>query len=441
MDTNLLTYRSVLRVTIEAATPLAVGSGEKNIITDAVVATDVNGLPYIPGTSLAGVLRHAIAERDKEKAEQIFGSQEMGSEIIISDAVLVGEDGIAIDGLRCDNDNEFYQRYKNLPIRQHVRIGHNGATSNTGKFDGEIVYKGSRFIFDIELQSIEARDAELLSIISEMTSDTFRVGSGTRNGYGAIKIVDVKEQCFDLTKKESLVAYTEQSASLASSFKGTSVNITKTQSSGTKYNLTIKPADFFLFGSGQGDSDADMTPVEEDVVVWNNGKPSFCSETVLIPATSLKGALAHRTAYYYNKLQGVFADNMTEDEFNLHTGDNNVAVKELFGNATNGITRGNVIFSDILEQTNVLYKVLPHVAIDRFTNAPIDGALFQEKVSSADKEFFTVITIAKEISTPNVMEAFELALLDLCKGMLPLGGGVNRGNGRFIGSFTKTKGE
>lgn len=36
-----------------------------------------------------------------------------------------------------------------------------------------------------------------------------------------------------------------------------------------------------------------------------------------------------------------------------------------------------------------------------------------------------------------VQQAFESALKDICTGMLPLGGGVNRGNGVFKGSVTK----
>ena len=36
-----------------------------------------------------------------------------------------------------------------------------------------------------------------------------------------------------------------------------------------------------------------------------------------------------------------------------------------------------------------------------------------------------------------ILEAFETALTDLCKGYLPLGGSVNRGNGTFKGSLKK----
>lgn len=36
-----------------------------------------------------------------------------------------------------------------------------------------------------------------------------------------------------------------------------------------------------------------------------------------------------------------------------------------------------------------------------------------------------------------VEQALEAALQDICKGMLPLGGGVNRGNGIFTGTLKR----
>ena len=50
---NTYRYRQIARVTFEITTPLAVGSGNKDITTDSVVMKDVNELPYIPGTTLA----------------------------------------------------------------------------------------------------------------------------------------------------------------------------------------------------------------------------------------------------------------------------------------------------------------------------------------------------------------------------------------------------
>lgn len=82
---NTFPYRILLRVVLEATTALAVGSGEKDITTDALVATDANGLPYLPGTTIAGVLRHTLAAAlDVESIDQVFGHREQGARLIAS---------------------------------------------------------------------------------------------------------------------------------------------------------------------------------------------------------------------------------------------------------------------------------------------------------------------------------------------------------------------
>ena len=53
-------YRQLAKIVVEAASPLAIGTGATHILTDSPVVTDINGLPFIPATSLAGVIRHAL---------------------------------------------------------------------------------------------------------------------------------------------------------------------------------------------------------------------------------------------------------------------------------------------------------------------------------------------------------------------------------------------
>jgi len=43
----------------------------------------------------------------------------------------------------------------------------------------------------------------------------------------------------------------------------------------------------------------------------------------------------------------------------------------------------------------------------------------------------------KAIGEEIIRKSLESALDDICHGLLPLGGGVNRGNGVFIGDLTK----
>ena len=106
--------RLIARMVIETETPLAIGSGEKDIKTDKLVVKDVNGMPYIPGSSLAGVLRHSI--KDFNRPDSIFGFQKgdegKGSRILFTDGVMLGEDGIALDGLQQIPNTAFYERSK-----------------------------------------------------------------------------------------------------------------------------------------------------------------------------------------------------------------------------------------------------------------------------------------------------------------------------------------
>ena len=470
---NKCTYRYLSRFVIEAETPLVVGSGDKDITTDALVATDVNGLPYIPGTAIAGVVRHAFDEiekeqdpeafinrEDKDKKSSFFGYQifkepkdSKGSEIIFSEAKMVGKDGIVIDGLQSiDWSDIFYSHFKVLPIRQHVSIDERGAAKDKGKFDEQIVYKGTRFCFEIEMDSDASNFDKFKKVLAFLLSGSFRIGSGIHSGFGKIKIVSCKEKELDLNNKDDLSLYLKKSSSLADDWEGwddyeyqgnTKDNVW------IKYDLTLKPQDFFLFGSGLGDADANMTPVRESVIVWKEGKPEFEDNYVLIPATSVKGALAHRSAYYYNKANHFFADNLSKDEIQKYIGSNNIAVETLFGseekrdkdnNIIKNQKRGNVIFSDIIEKNDGFTdKLINHVSIDRFTGGAIDGALFTEKaVYGKGREFRTTLMVnSSAFKTEKVEESFEAALFDLCSGMLPLGGGVNRGNGVFEGTIMK----
>ena len=195
--------------------------------------------------------------------------------------------------------------------------------------------------------------------------------------------------------------------------------------------------DFFLFSSGFGDEDADMTPVKEERIVWENGKPRFTEACTLIPATSVKGAIAHRTAYYWNKLT-----HRSVEEGTALKCEECEAITKLFGTTNSDEESkqsiGNVILSDVLMEKNST-KVLPHIRIDKFTGGVMDGALFQEKVTlGKGKHIIETLYVNNDaLSDTIIKEAFEHALSDICTGMLPLGGGTNRGNGIFTGALHK----
>lgn len=453
-------YRFLARIIIEAATPLAVHSGEKEVQTDAVVIRDVNGLPYIPGSSIAGVIRHAWKDAGND-IDKLFGFQKnskktteedpngMGSRIIVSEARILNSQGMVVDGLMPEtiDQDPLLSNYSDLPIRQHVRINHKGVAADNGKFDEQVVFQGTRFCFEMEMTGFKEEADTFSQLLSILYQSTFRLGGGSRKGFGKIEVVEIK---YDELKISDFY-YLEKPANLEKSqkwYRQTLPAFKKVE--GNMLCFKLRPENFFLFGSGFGDDDADMTPVKEQKVSWKDGNGKLEDYEYLIPASSVKGALAHRTAFYYNKNDGFYAEGKTKAEIEAHTGSNNEAVRLLFGcegdEKGEGKQRGNVILSDMYIKT-AQDKVLNHVAIDRFTGGAIDGALFAEKTAywhQANQEDYplrleilidekSIEKMDKNKVKEDALKAFNLALNDLCNGLLPLGGGVNRGNGIFNG--------
>lgn len=472
------THRFLARFVIEAVTPLAVGSGEKDMITDALIATDVNGLPYIPGTSIAGVLRSMIVSGNThpDEIDKLFGCQKQdegrGSEIIFTEAKILNHKGEVVDGLQPleIQTDSLLRHYQDLPIRQHVRMNDRGTAEDKGKFDEQVVYAGTRFCFEIEMVSDGSNDNRFAAILQHIFNRNFRIGSGTRSGFGEIKVVELKVMTLNLENPSDLSVYLAKSSSLATDFWTEhsdklnkdliqSISNPAETSNGADYltyTLSLTPDSFFLFGSGFGDDEADMTPVKEDKVIWNVNKSGqieghLDNELVLIPATSVKGALAHRVAFHWNNMNGVFADDLYQQNLKREdvVGKRNYAVKTLFGSEGDSddkeITKGNIIFSDMIQIAKLKDKIFNHVAIDRFTGGTIEGALFSEKVTYGEGVTF-IMTVSvdqkglkKVCQQPEeVLKALERALQDICNGMLPLGGGVNRGHGIFTGTLTKS---
>ena len=132
------THRQLARIVIEAATPMSIGTGRGDVFSDALVARDVNGFPYIPGTSIAGVVRSMIG---KEESNDLFGYQEgkdgKGSEVVFTEARILDSNGNVIDNMIVpDSVNDpVLKMCHELPVRQHVKIGSDGTGVKGGKFD------------------------------------------------------------------------------------------------------------------------------------------------------------------------------------------------------------------------------------------------------------------------------------------------------------------
>ena len=409
--------RHIAHITIELQTPLKVGSNASDFLQDSPIQKDFNNLPMILGTGITGVLRK---EFDKEMASEVFG-EENGSKVIISNALLLDENKNINEALLLEK-SKFLKLFDNLPIREHTAIKDKGVANERSKFDEEVVYKGSRFKFSIEY--IEDNKLMFENILNLLSTNSFRLGGGSTKGFGAIKVIEIQTQTYDKND------YQEYSSSLNHKLKDSFLSTKQKSDRYRTYKLTIKPDDFFMFGSGFGDTQADMTPVYEKMIDYD--KKALSYEMILIPASSIKGAIAHRTTYHYNLQNKLFIGDEKAKK----------SIKEIFGEAKNTKekidgAKAKILISDCFK-SKTDEKVFDHVSIDRFTGGAIDGVLFQEKTIADTREYVIEILLDKDVADTYI-KPFESALDDMCSGMLPLGGATTKGHGVFSGEWISAK--
>ena len=157
-----------------------------------------------------------------------------------------------------------------------------------------------------------------------------------------------------------------------------------------------------------------------------------------MPATSIKGTLRHRTQFYTR----VLCQEWVGSEETLAT----ELVNHLFGTeeGEQGIP-GAVYISEPVFSKDTSFRVMQHVALDRFTQGPLRSALFGEVLLElADQPFEVSIVVdwnllqtrRKNNDLQVMRTAFEHALDDLVKGCLSLGAAGSRGHGKVDGTWT-----
>ncbi len=446
----------IARLVLETCTPLSIASGRTDGIADNLIVRDANGLPAIPGSSLAGVLRHSYQriEKDRISTNSLFGSEEekTASYVHVSWGCLHDQNDKPIEGLidpddsRWKNDEIIKDALQSIPIRrEHVKLNHRGVSDakQQGKFDRTSLTTGHRFSVELSLWSDEANDPRWERLLNLIKRPEFRLGGGTRRGLGKLKIARGYIGKFNLTEAEDFNKFCQLTQCLTDTKLLQALDESEPQDQHT-IKLTLTPLDGYRFGGGTEhlikNGQADMLAVTENCVTWQNDQAEITEKKqIVIPASSVKGAISHRVAYHYNNLNKVFTDKLATDVIKEHVGENNEAVKALFGyvneDTAEAAQTGNLIFDDIyLAPEDKQVTEYTHNNIDRFTGGVRDGALFSEEVIT-DKQ--TLVLNISIVNQPDgkIWKAFELALNDLTQGRLALGAASGRGHGYFTGEW------
>lgn len=467
--TPKFTHIYLVRVVLEAKTPLSIASGQADGVFDVALVRDANGLPAIPGSSIAGVLRHLYwSVYGEAEMKALFGWQEADqgdpSRLHVSWGAIQDSQGRPVEGLllgkertRIETDPLLHAAWESAATpfnRDRVRVSHRGVAADKAKFDRAVLPAGYRFSAEISLVSEQARDPRWDRLIGLFAHPLFRVGGATRAGLGRLVPKKAFAGRFDLATPEGRAAFSALPPGLGESQGLKQVNIESNANDGRYVSavLRLKPRAFWRIGQGESgrlDDDngktADLLPKLEPRVVWKDGKWDVAADELLVPASSVKGALAHRVAFHANCLAGRWAEGFSPEA--LKTYDKSEECEEartLFGFARDdrGGKEGDLpgqagrVFIDdaFVQYTKDDLQLMIHNSIDRFTGGVREHMLFTEELVWGKE-----VELALAVDTQGIDEAsrcaFALALEDLCSGRLALGGGAAKGHGFFDGKI------
>lgn len=494
------------RVTLEFTTPFAVRSGSGDDLVDSVFVVDANGLPTIPGSSLAGILRHALATGDPERdprCRAVFGfvrrrsggsADAAASRVHVSWGQVHGTDDRPVSFLAPNLERDELLGFLAAGIRRnHVRLNARGVHhEDRALFDELLVPAGARFTFEIRLDLPDPEaPPELRELLQLLARRTTTIGGRTRAGLGDFRIVRYGYRLFDLAKAEDFRDFRRLPKALEDKTppgvlpEGAAIDGAAPAEDVVTATLRLQAEDFFLVGDGEMDLQApddlnarkrkltaprgeqaeevfelpDMVPYRERHVVWSNGRGSVSQidrsrgAHAVIPASGIKGALRHRTAFHARRLRGPKAWIDADDAESIARAaesdwcepDSESAICELFGeikqradpnDGGGSPQRAGRIYVDEVRIDRARTVRLQHVSIDRFSGGPMDGALFDEMVL----QFEDPITLRVHVEAPREVDAlsraaFSAALSDLCEGRLALGAASARGHGYFRGTI------
>lgn len=483
------------RIVLETTTALSISSGSREAAFDTLLVRDANGLPVIPGTSLAGVLRSLFTDApDTPDCETVFGYAEGNegwpSRVHVSwgaihdaqdkpvERRLLGEDAkcLAKDPLLRSVTQE-------SPVtRDHIRIHHRGAGDDKGKFDRTALHSGHRFSVEIMFWSKGDHCSEAVrdrdtwkTLLNLFAHPGFRLGGHTRRGLGAVKVVRAHQARFVLYDADDYLRYCALPNSLVDTGGLAETPIGALNQDWITCALDLEPDEGWRFGQGniplfQEGKEADLLPVTESRVYWNNGRGELGPPRILIPASGIKGPLAHRVAFHFDCLteNWTTAERCRLDRDSGEAPPLHPAVAAMFGYAkrkgknastdpqqpatdaaeneqdrgrAGGLYLDDVYLDRGLAPDREIHRQW-HNGIDRFTGGVRRHVLYGEELIwrntlrltlRVDPRFIELERVPGNIQT--CKDALRLALEDLCQGRLAIGGGSGKGHGYCKGSL------
>jgi CRISPR/Cas system CMR subunit Cmr4 (Cas7 group RAMP superfamily) len=397
LNENPIIKRIAVKAKCEFASPALIGSGFGEN-TDNDVLRDASDKPFLPGSTVAGVLRSLCPS-----AQVLFGSGDKISPLWVLDSELDGQvielDGVALDVIEHDNK----------------------VAKESAKYEYEAIATGATFTLRL-LLAIRENDIDngfeglLKKVIGAINSADLSFGAKTKRGFGRVKCNAVSKREFDLAPGKTDILHewlefdwnSEKDFFTAEYEEHIADRAKLTVRLKLDGSIMIRDTRNIYEGLHDGEKEPDYKHISVD------GKP-------VILGTSWAGA-------FKSGLYRLLSTRIEKDKINAY-------FNEVFGHVTEDGKKAEVskitFGASTLEATDKRingYRSITRVKIDRFTGGAAGGALFTEKPWCGGE---TTLEISYPKERGDIKELILLALEGVARGLIQVGGETAIGRGFF----------
>lgn len=382
-------------VRMELLSPISIGNGDE-LLTDHDCLRNSKGVPFIPGTSLAGVFSHYLSDEMLALFTPKIGDEYKQSPYYISDANIVLDDK---------------KRNVSTSIRDGVKLKPDKIAEDGAKFDFEIVESSTKFDFRIEVivrdhDNIDKMKKVVDVILHGLNSGEILLGYKSKRGYGKVKIEDVKIKEFTKNSLEEMLLFDKYQMDKYDQYSIPDIDNENKYDYMQVHLRQVGGISIRKYSATAGEVDFEH--------VTSNGKP-------VIPGTSWNGLIRRQIAEY---LDDDIISNCC------------VKINDWFGEAKKRDTTGrasNIIIEESIIQDAKRIQITRN-KISRFSAGVSNHALFSE-VSYFNGDTVLGIKVKKSIEedpdNSRIIGVLSLVIKDIDNGFIALGGQTAIGRGLF----------
>lgn len=403
--------RMVLKGYVVLKSPLLIGDGTGDESYDSTkdihVLKNKQQQPFIPGTSLAGVMREYVISNKDNDALMLFGNADDEQSLLqVSDIKLVNAQIVSRDGVRIDS--------------------YTGTAADGAKFDYEVVDRGAKGELNLSIvlrQKHRDKIADIRKAFVKLRTrleEGIAVGGKTATGFGRIKLEQAKSGYYDFSNQEDVRSWLLDYKNIPNNAKDKIAE--KCEVDIVEENRLVVDA-LFAIRSAMLIRDMDVSGDDKDAKISAVFKKS--GDDFVIPGTSMKGVLRHHAEYVLSRL------NFSEKAANKY-------INELMGHSTSNKDKAKSRFyvdEVYIKPNGVKEYAQARTRIDRITGGVVRSALFSTQPIWQKDATTPTVHVHFEIKNASEADAGMAMLLlrDMWLGNVAIGGEKSIGRGTLQG--------